>query len=110
MILTPSKGLKFQLKHRVWYLATSRGAFGNSLYVTSTNGVLRDETGGSGNFLGHDVEIRAQWKISDNWNFDAGYTHWFKGSYFDRLPPSSGLPPGGNLDSNYFYLETTFRI
>jgi len=78
--------------------------------VTSTNGVLLDATGGSGNFIGHDVETRVQWKINDNWNFDAGYTHWFKGSYFDRLPASAGLPPGGNVDSDYFYFETTFRI
>jgi len=60
--------------------------------VTSTNGVLLDATGGSGNFIGHDVETRVQWKINDNWNFDAGYTHWFKDSYFDRLPASAGLP------------------
>ena len=45
-----------------------------------------------------------------NWNFDAGHTHWFKGSYFDRLPASAGLPPGGNKDSDYFYFETTFRF
>ena len=36
--------------------------------------------------------------------------YWFKGSYFDRLPASAGLPPGGNVDSDYFYFETTFRI
>ena len=106
----PYKGWKLELKHRVWYLATSRGGFGNQPFVTGTNGVLRDPSGSSGNFLGHDVETRVQWKISDNWNFDVGYTHWFKGSYFDRLPASAGLPPGGKKDSDYFYFETTFRL
>lgn len=109
-IAVPNQGWKVQLKHRVWYLATSRGAFGGSPFVTSTNGVLLDATGGSGNFIGHDMETRIQWEINDNWNFDAGYSHWFKGSYFDRLPASAGLPPGGNVDSDYFYIETTFRI
>ncbi len=110
IIVVPTKGWKVQLKHRVWYLATSRGAFGSQPFVTDTNGELRDSSGGSGNYLGHDIELRVQWKITDNWNFDAGYTHWFKGSYFDRLPDSAGLPAGGNVDSDYFYFETTFRL
>ncbi|MDA1305146.1 MAG: alginate export family protein [Nitrospirae bacterium] len=100
--VVPGEGWKVQFKHRVWYLATSRGDF-------ASNG-LRDATGGSGNFLGHDVELRAQWKINDNLEFDAGYDHWFKGSYFDRLPTSAGLPPGGSKDSDYFYILTKFRI
>ncbi|MDT7041471.1 alginate export family protein [Candidatus Nitronereus thalassa] len=110
VIVEPSKGWKVQLKHRVWYLATSRGAFGISPIVTATNGGVFDATGGSGNFLGHDVELRAQWTVNKNLEFDAGYFHWFKGSYFDRLPASAGLPVGGNIDTDYFYFQTTFRI
>ncbi len=102
VIVVPCQGCEVQLKHRVWYLATSRGAFGR-------NG-LHDPTGGSGNFLGHDLELRAQWKTTDNLEFELGYTHWFKGSYLDRLPDSAGLPPGGNRDSDYFYIQTKFRL
>jgi hypothetical protein len=100
--VNPAKGWKVQLKQRFWYLATSRGTFAGS--------GLRDSTGGSGNNLGHDLALRAQWKINDNLEFDGGYVHWFKGSYFDRLPASAGLPPGGNKDTNYFYILTKFRI
>ena len=102
VVIVPCKGWKVQFKHRVWYLATSRGAF-------ASNG-LRDATGGSGNFLGHDIELRAQWIVNDNLEFDAGYDRWFKGSYFDRLPASAGLPPDGNVDTDYFYVLTKFRI
>ena len=102
MIVVPCQGCEVQLKHRVWYLATSRGAFGG-------NG-LHDATGGSGNFLGQDLELRAQWTTNDNLEFELGYTHWFKGSYLDRLPDSAGLPPGGNRDSDYFYMQTKFRL
>ena len=102
VIVVPCRGCEVQLKHRVWYLATSRGAFGG-------NG-LHDPTGGSGNFLGHDLELRAQWKTNDNLEFEWGYAHWFKGSYLDRLPDSAGLPPGGNRDSDYFYIQTKFRL
>ena len=100
--VVPAKGWKFQLKQRFWYLATSRGAFAGS--------GLRDSTGKSGNYLGHDVEVQVQWKVNDNVEFDAGYDHWFKGSYFDRLPASAGLPPGGNTDTDYFYILTKFRL
>lgn len=110
VLAVPHPGWKLQFKHRVWYLATARGGFGGQPFVTATNGVLLDATGGSGNFIGHDIDTRVQWKINDNWDFDAGYTHWFKGSYFDRLPASAGLPPGGATDTDFFYIETMFRI
>lgn len=71
---------------------------------------LRDATGESGNYLGHDVEVRVQWKVNENVEFDAGYDHWFKGSYFDRLPASAGLPSEGRKDTDYFYILTTFRL
>ena len=102
VIVTPAKGWKFQLKQRFWYLATSRGAFAGS--------GVRDATGGSGNYLGHDLEVRVQWKISNNLEFDASYDHWFKGSYFDRLPAGSGLPSEGRKDTDSFYIMTKFRI
>ena len=102
MIVALCQGCKVQLKHRLWYLATARGTFaGNGLH---------DATGGAENFLGQDIELRTQWTASDNLEFDLGYVHWLKGSYFDRLPDSAGLPPGGNKDSHYFYVLTKFRL
>jgi len=43
-------------------------------------------------------------------DFDAGYEHWFKGSYFDRLPAGTGLPAGGNKDTDFFYLQMRVRL
>lgn len=102
VVITPTKDWIVQVKHRVWYLARSRDFFGN-------NG-LRDDTGQAGTSLGHDVELQVQWAISNNLDIDAGYVHWFKGSYFDRLPSSAGLPAGGDKDSDYFYLSMRVRI
>jgi len=98
----PARGWKISFKHRVWYLAQARDQFVGS--------GLQDATGRSGNFLGHDIELRAQWKINANLSFDSGYDHWFKGSYFDRLPASAGLPAGGNKDTDYFYFLTKLRF
>jgi len=102
VVVTPTKDWILQVKHRVWYLAQSRDFFGNS--------GLRDVTGQAGTSLGHDVELQAQWAISANLDFDVGYIHWFKGSYFDRLPSSAGLPAGGTKDSDYFYVSMRVRI
>ncbi len=102
LIFVPAESWKLHVKHRIWYLATSRGAFAGS--------GLRDTSGRSGKFLGHDVELQAQWKVNQNVEFDAGYDHWFKGNYFDSLPASAGLPSGGEKDTDYFYISTTFRF
>lgn len=102
LIVTPADGWTLQVKHRVWYLAQSRDVFGSS--------GLQDTTGNAGTSLGHDVELRAQWALSANLDVDAGYVHWFKGSYFDRLPASAGLPASGNHDSDYFYFQIRARI
>ena len=58
----------------------------------------------------HERYLAPTRKVNDNVEFDAGYDHWFKGSYFDRLPVSAGLPPGGNKDTDYFYILTKFRL
>jgi len=102
LIVTPATDWKLQVKHRVWYLAQSRDVFGSS--------GLQDTTGNAGTSLGHDVELRAQWAFSSNLDVDLGYIHWFKGSYFDRLPATAGLPVGGNNDSDYFYVQVRARI
>jgi len=102
LIVRPAAGWTAQIKHRVWHLAQSRDAFGSA--------GLRDTTGLAGTSLGHDIEVRLQWAFKNNLEFDVGYDHWFKGSYFDRLPASSGLPSGGNKDTDYVYVSMRVRV
>ena len=102
LIVQPAKDWTVHVKQRFWYLAESR-----AVYV---GGLIQDSTGGAGNYLGHDLELRVQWAISQNLDFDAGYDHWFKGSYFDRLPASADLPAGGNKDTDYFHVQMRVRL
>ena len=102
LIVEPAQNWKVQVKQRFWYLAQSSAVY--------TGGLLQDSTGGSGNYLGHDLECRVQWVVSNNMDFDVGYVHWFKGSYFDRLPASADLPAGGNKDTDYFYFQMRVRV
>ncbi len=105
LIVTPTPNLIVQVKHRVWHLAQSKDFFGGSV-----NSGLRDTTGNAGTSLGHDVELRAQYALSANLDFDIGYVHWFKGSYFDSPAILTQLPAGGNKDSDYFYAQVRVRI
>jgi len=102
LILRPAPGWTLNLKQRFWYLADAGGP-----YVA---GLLRDDTGGSGNYLGHDVQIRFQWAVTSNLDFDAGYDHWFKGSYFDSPAIIAQMPAGGNNDTDYFYFQMRVRL
>jgi len=98
----PMPRLRLEIKHRAWFLAQSKDFFGNS--------GLRDPTGQAGTSLGQDVELRAEWEVSSNLDFDIGYTHWFKGSYFDSPAILSQMPAGGNKDSDYFFAAMRVRI
>ncbi|UVT17101.1 MAG: alginate export family protein [Nitrospira sp.] len=102
IFLNPTPNWILMAKHRVWYLAQDRDVFGNT--------GLRDQTGNSGTSLGHDVELQAQWMINANLDFDVGYVHWFKGSYFDSPTILAQMPSGGNKDSDYFYASIRLRI
>jgi hypothetical protein len=104
-ILSPGVGLSVvphpevqaELGLRYWELAQARDAF------VGTG--LRDAAGASGRHLGVDVELRLRWKPKPWFALDAGYNHWFKGSYLDRVPNVSSTS-----DSDHFYLETRFRF
>jgi hypothetical protein len=102
VFLIPSRDWILQVKHRIWHLAQAEGEFGNS--------GLRAPNGQAGTSLGHDVELQAQWAVTSNLDFDVGYVHWFKGSYFDNPVILAQMPAGGNQDSDYFYVSMRVRI
>lgn len=45
-----------------------------------------------------------------NLDFDVGYVHWFKGSYFNNPTILTQMPADGNKDSDYFYGAIRVRI
>jgi hypothetical protein len=95
LIVQPHPEVKAQLKLRYWELAQARDSF------VGTG--LRDATGTSGRHLGADLELRVQWRPTPWLAVDAGYDHWFKGSYLDRVSNVSSTS-----DSDYLYVQTRF--
>jgi hypothetical protein len=92
--------MTIMLKYRAWWLAQSRDAWVGS--------GLQDPTGGSGNFLGQDIELKARWRLSPNLIFSAGYDHFFKGSYIESLAKVPGNPAAA--DTDYFYMQTEVKF
>jgi hypothetical protein len=88
------------VKYRAWWLAQSRDAWAGS--------GLQDSTGGSGSFLGQDVEVKVSWRQSRNLSFLAAYDHFFKGSYIKDLARMPGNPSAA--DSDYFYIQSEIRF
>jgi hypothetical protein len=95
VIVSPHPKVQAQLKFRYWELAQRRDAF------VGTG--LRDATGAAGRHLGAEIELRVQWKPTPWLAVDAGYNHWFKGSYLDRVADVSSTS-----DSDHVYLQTRF--
>ncbi|HNP60064.1 MAG TPA: alginate export family protein [Nitrospirales bacterium] len=100
LILNPLPVLRLDLKFRAWYLAQSRDAWVNS--------GLQDPSGAAGNVLGQDLEVGVRWNPSPNLSIDAGYDHFFKGSYITNQTNVPGNPPAQN--TNYFYIQTEVRF
>jgi hypothetical protein len=96
LITHPLPTLKLNLKYRAWYLAQSRDEW--------TNSGMQDPTGDAGKFLGQDLEVRIQWRPSPNFQIDAGYERFFKGSYIKDQTNVPGNPPSN--DTNYFYIQS----
>jgi hypothetical protein len=96
LITHPLPTLDLNVKYRAWYLARSKDEWVGS--------DMQDPTGAAGNFLGQDVEVRIQWHPSPNLTIDAGYEHFFKGSYIKNQTGVPGNPPSD--DTNYFYIQT----
>lgn len=106
----PEDNIKVYFKHHANWLAEAKDAFQGSA-VSGSN--LQDKTGSSGRWLGHDIELIGEYKFGSNLILSAGYSHWFKGDYFDRLaqlPNRGNLPQDGEKDTDYFFAQTELRF
>ena len=84
------------LKYRAWWLAQAKDEWVGS--------GLQDPTGDSGKFLGQDIQVRVQWHPTLNTILEAGYDHFFKGSYIKDQTDIPGNPHSN--DTNYFYIQS----
>jgi hypothetical protein len=96
LLVKPRPNVGAWIKLRYWQLAQDRDAF------VGTG--LGDPTGSAGDRLGTDLEISVRWSPHTWLELEAGYDHWWKGSYLDEVGAAS------SEDSDYFYFSVRFRI
>ncbi len=91
--LTPHEKLRFDTGYSWYWLdsATDRYAVDR----------LRDETGGSGRFLGHEFDFRFLWQPTPKLGIILGYAHFIPGEFVRQQ-----IRPG---DTDFAYLEVTLR-
>ncbi|MGR9053803.1 MAG: alginate export family protein, partial [Gammaproteobacteria bacterium] len=106
----PTDNSKVYFKHHANWLAEAKDAFDGSQV---SGGNLQDKSGRSGRWLGHDIELAGEYGFGSNWILSAGYSHWFKGDYFERLaqlPNRGALPRNGEKDTDYFFVQSELRF
>ena len=100
--LKPTPTVSLMMSHRAFWLADKQGVFVGS--------GLQDVTGNSGSFLGNLFDLNLRWDPKFSYlkrmSFDFGYTHLFKGDYFDKV--DNGI--AGGKDTNYGYTQVTFKF
>ncbi|MBU2571381.1 MAG: alginate export family protein [Gammaproteobacteria bacterium] len=95
--ISPRDDLQAFFSHRFFWLAESRDSW--------TAAGLRDASGASGDYLGHQIELSTRWNVNSSLNFETGWTHLFKGGFARDAP---NAPDGQDVD--YFYVQSLFRF
>ena len=110
----PTKDLRIDGGYSWYWLASRTDRFNNLLNGNNSAvpnpGFNRDPTGQSGDFIGHNFDIRARYKLTANVDTTIGYSHFISGDFTrNRQMVALGTSPAG---SDFFYLEvviTAFR-
>jgi hypothetical protein len=94
----PREDVNVMLSHRFNWLASSNDAW--------TTGGLRDVTGSSGSYLGHQPEIRVRWDpLPGNLRLEVGLVHLFAGEFIENAPNANGQG-----EASYSYIQSIFTF
>lgn len=97
LLLHPRKHLQFTLGYRMVFLASDRDAW--------TASGLRDRTGGSGDHVGDQFELRMRWEVvPQSVEFDFGVCYLAEGSFQDRASQGQGE------DVTFGYAQVTWKF
>lgn len=62
----------------------------------------RDATGRSGDFVGHDLDVRARYQLNENTELEAGYAYFIPGDFVENTGPAD--------DSDFLYFTVTLHF
>ena len=62
----------------------------------------RDPSGGSGDFVGQELELRVRYELDPRIELEMGYSHFFPGPFSENTGPVD--------DGDFFYVQTTISF
>jgi hypothetical protein len=95
--VAPRSDVQASIGHRFFWLAEGKDSW-------TTSG-LRDKTGNTDSFVGHQLELMARWDVNSSLNLESGWAHLFKGEFARNAP---NAPQGDDID--YFYVLSQLRF
>lgn len=98
---TPYEDVKVDAGYNAYWLENGSAAW--------TRTGLQDKTGNSGNFLGHEVDIRVRHKLNSYVDLSTSYARFEPGSFTRAQDNSTGTGPYTSQASNFFYFEVSLN-
>ncbi len=92
--LKPTDKLRFDTSYGGYWLASDSDA-----WVATGR---RDPFGGSGDFIGQEVDMRVRYQLHQRVDLEVGYAHFFAGPFAQNTGPAD--------DADFFYVQTTLRL
>ena len=96
--IQPHPRVSAYLHYRAFWLASDTD-------VWAGNSGLRDVTGASGSFLGHQIFLRGKWQVFSNVKLEGGVAYRMDGNFQDTVPNS---PREGNTLYSFFQTTLSF--
>jgi len=94
LTLRPTSKLRVDTSYGAYWLASDNDAW--------VNAKRHDPNGNSGDFVGQELELRVRYRIDPRVELEAGYSHFFPGSFVGNTGPAD--------DGDLFYVQTTIRF
>lgn len=93
----PHQDLQLAVSHRFHWLAEDKDAW--------TSSGLRDTSGRTSNYIGHQLELFGRWDVNSSVNLETGWAHLFKGDFATQ---AANAPAHEDVD--YFYVQSQLRF
>lgn len=98
---TPYQNLRVDAGYNAYWLENEKSAWNRA--------GLQDRTGKSGNFLGHEADIRVRYKVNSYVDLTTSYARFEPGSFTRAQDKSNGVGPYTSQAGNFFYLEVSLN-
>ena len=95
----PADRLKLMLEYHFFRLAAEEDAW----YYCNGKSQRLDATGRAGRTLGHEIDLRAKWQVTEYTELLVGYAHFFPGAFMEQTA-------GGHGSADWAFVQVVFEF